>query len=183
MKRLLVAFGALLLLAVAAAPVPAQASVSVGVSIHVGDPYRGFSLHFRSEPNYVLVPSTQVYCAEDDYGRTLYRYGGEWYLVDDDQWYCADSYRGPYRLVREVYVPVQVCDVYRSRYSSWSGGYASYQAPRYRTYSGSGDWTRERVVYQSEPRYESRDTGRRGGGPPDHAPAHGYRRNHGNGRG
>ena len=134
MKRILLLATLVALLASAAIPARSEAAVSVGVSLHVGDPYRGLSLHLRSEPDMALIPATRVYRAQD-FDRDLYRYGRDWYYVDDDYWYRASSYRGPF-------VRVDVSSVPREIWSVPAG---------YRT-----TW----------------------GGPPDHAPAYGYRRNH-----
>ena len=122
MKRTLMIAAALASLALVTAPSASQAA-SVGFSVRIGDPYRGASLHFRSEPDYVVIPGTQVYYVDDYYDSDLYRYGGWYYLVDDGYWYRARSYRGPfiridYRSVPRqfVYVPTN----YRRHWGSTS---------------------------------------------------------------
>ena len=57
MKRTLMIAAALASLAFVSAPSSSQAA-SVGFSVRIGDPYRGAALHFRSEPDYVVVPGT-----------------------------------------------------------------------------------------------------------------------------
>lgn len=134
MKRILLMAPLLALLVPAAIPAKSEAAVSVGVSLHVGDPYRGFSLQFRSQPDMVLVPATRVYYVRD-YDHDLYRYGRSWYYVEDNSWYQSSSYNGPFVQIAVSSVPRQVYNV----------------PTRYR---------------------------RAWGGPPSHAPAYGYRRNH-----
>lgn len=99
---------------------PARAATSVGVSIHVGDPYRGASLAFQSEPDVVLVPATQVYYVRD-YNHDLYRYGSYWYFVENGYWYRAHAWRGPFVNVSFTSVPhaVRVVPVHYRR--NWYG--------------------------------------------------------------
>jgi hypothetical protein len=120
MKRLLIAAAAFASLGLVALPQLSSASTRVGVSINFGDPYRGGALHFRSEPDLILVPSTRVYYV-DDYDYDVYRYGSYWYFIDDGRWYRARSYRGPFVYVRTTTVPraiVQVPPRYRRH---WGG--------------------------------------------------------------
>lgn len=134
MKRLLIAAAALATLGLAGHPTSSIAATSVGVSINIGDPYRGAALHFRSEPDVVLVPDTRVYYVRD-YDYDVYRYGSYWYFIDDGRWFRARSYRGPFVYIHTATVP--------------------------------------RAIVTVPVRY------RRHWGPPPHAVANGYRRNHG----
>lgn len=134
MKRLLITAAALATVGFAALPASSMAATSVGVSINIGDPYRGAALHFRSEPDVVLVPDTRVYYVRD-YDYDVYRYGSYWYFIDDGRWYRARSYRGPFVYIHTASVP--------------------------------------RAIVQVPTRYR-----RHWGGPPPHAVARGYRRNH-----
>jgi hypothetical protein len=134
MKRLLLAAVALATVGLAALPASSMAATSVGVDINIGDPYRGGALHFRSEPDVVLVPDTRVYYVRD-YDYDVYRYGSYWYFIDDGRWFRARSYRGPFVYVHSTSVPRAIVSV----------------PVRYRRH-----W----------------------GGPPPHAVARGYHRNH-----
>lgn len=135
MKRLLIAAVALATVGLAALPASSMAATSVGVDINIGDPYRGGALHFRSEPDVVLVPDTRVYYVRD-YDYDVYRYGSYWYFIDDGRWFRARSYRGPFVYIHSTSVPRAIVSV----------------PVRYRRH-----W----------------------GGPPPHAVARGYHRNHG----
>jgi len=133
MKRLLFT-AALLAVGLSTLTASSKAGTSVGVSINIGDPYRGAALHFRSEPDVVLVPETRVYYVRN-YDYDVYRYGSYWYFIDDGRWYRARSYRGPFIHIRSASVP--------------------------------------RSIMVVPVRYK-----RHWGGPPPHAVARGYHRNH-----
>lgn len=135
MKRLLITAAALATVGLAGLPASSMAATSVGVDINIGDPYRGGALHFRSEPDVVLVPDTRVYYVRN-YDYDVYRYGSYWYFIDDGRWFRARSYRGPFVYVHSTSVPRAIVSV----------------PVRYRRH-----W----------------------GGPPPHAVARGYHRNHG----
>ena len=119
MKRLLLTAFALASVAMFAAG-PAKAGTSVGIDIQVGDPYRGGSISFRSEPRVVLVPSTRVYYV-DDYDYDLYRYGRYWYFVEEGRWYRGRSYRGPFYYVHRTSVPRSVLVVPPRYRRNWDG--------------------------------------------------------------
>jgi hypothetical protein len=120
MRRLLLSVAALASLALAAPTRPADAATSVSVSVNIGDPYRGASLHFRSEPDVVLIPSSDVYYARN-YDRDLYRHGRYWYFVEDGRWFRARSYRGPFIRVSYSSVPRQVLYVPTRYRRNWGG--------------------------------------------------------------
>ena len=83
------------------APASKADAADVSINLRVGDPYRGPSLVFQSEPRVVVVPGTRVYYVQD-YDYDVYRYGNYWYYTYDGGWYRARRYSGPY-----VYVGVQ----------------------------------------------------------------------------
>jgi hypothetical protein len=120
MKRLLMAAVALATVGFAAIPASSTAATSVGVSINIGDPYRGGALHFRSEPDVVLVPDTRVYYVRD-YDYDVYRYGSYWYFIDDGRWYRARSYRGPFMYIHETSVPHAIVTVPVHYRRHWGG--------------------------------------------------------------
>lgn len=160
MKRTLMIAAALATLAFATAPGPAQAA-SVGFSVRIGDPYRGAALHFRSEPDYVVIPGTQVYYVDDYYDQDLYRYGSWWYMVDDGYWYRARSYRGPFIRIDYRSVPRQFTYV-PTRYRRHWGSTSSYFQYRGRDYNDryyqSRDYRyRDRYNRDYGDRYRSRD--------------------------
>lgn len=119
MKRMILAAVALVSVATFAAG-PAKAGTSVGVDIQVGDPYRGASISFRSEPEVVLVPRTKVYYV-DDYDCDLYRYGRYWYFVEEGRWYRARRYSGPFYYVHRTSVPRSVLSIPPRYRRNWDG--------------------------------------------------------------
>jgi len=119
MKRMLLMAVALVSVVTLAAG-PVKATTSVGVNIQVGDPYRGASISFRSEPRVLLVPATKVYYV-DDYDCDLYRYGSFWYFVEEGRWYRARRYSGPFYYVRAGSVPRSVLHVPQRYRRNWNG--------------------------------------------------------------
>lgn len=120
MKRLLMAIVALATVGLAALPASSMAATSVGVDISIGDPYRGAALHFRSEPDVVLVPDTRVYYVRD-YDYDVYRYGRYWYFIEDGRWFRARSYRGPFVYIHTASVPRAIVMVPAKYRRHWGG--------------------------------------------------------------
>lgn len=164
MKRTLMIAAALASLAFVSAPSSSQAA-SVGISVRIGDPYRGAALRFRSEPDYVVVPGTQVYYVDDYYDRDLYRCGSWYYMVDDGYWYRARSYRGPFIRIDFRSVPRQFAYVPTSYRRHWgsSSTYFRYRGGDYgdRYYQGDRSYRtyRTRDHYYGD-RYRNRDRDR-----------------------
>lgn len=141
MKRILLMIALATLLVSAAMPARSEAAVSVGVSLHVGDPYRGLSLHFRSNPDMALIPATQVYYTRN-YDHDLYRYGRSWYYVEDDCWYQSSSYNGPFVQIDVSSVPRQIYTVPTSYRRAWGGPPAHAPAYGYRRNQGQSGYDR-----------------------------------------
>ncbi|HLQ67676.1 MAG TPA: hypothetical protein VK123_10655 [Candidatus Limnocylindrales bacterium] len=180
MKRILMIAAALASLAFAVAPSTTQAATSVGFSVRIGDPYRGTSIRFQSEPDLVLVPRSHVYYVRD-YDRDIYRYGGAWYFVEDGYWYRARSYRGPFYRVDFRFVPREVYMVPTGYRRHWGGSYGYYggrqtwyrdseyrgyrMRDRYGNYRDRSNqdsynrdpYNRDRVYQNQDPRYQNQD--------------------------
>jgi hypothetical protein len=138
----------------------ASARTDVSVDLRIGDPYRGPSLVFRSQPDVVVVPDTRVYYVRD-YDYDLYRYGGYWYYNYDGGWYRARRYNGPfvyigYRSVpREVaYVPVR----YRRHWHAYNEGPHGHAYGHYKAREERRDVREERRDVREE-RRDRRDRG------------------------
>lgn len=122
MRRILMSVLAAASAALIGAASPAKAETSVGIDIHVGDPYRGASIHFESAPRMVMVPDTKVYYVRDDgFDSDVYRYGRYWYFVEEGRWYRAASYNGPFTYIRVVSVPRAVRTVPVRYRRNWNG--------------------------------------------------------------
>jgi len=119
MKRMLLMAVALVLVVMSTAG-PAKAETRVGLNIQIGDPYRGTSISFRSEPDVILVPSTKVYYV-DDYDADLYRYGRFWYFVEEGRWYRAKRYSGPFYYIHATSVPRSVSRISPRYRRNWNG--------------------------------------------------------------
>ena len=95
------------------------AGSSADARVRVGDPYRGAMLDFHEEPAVTLVPSTKVYYARDR-ECDLYRYGRYWYYVENDRWYRARSWQGPYIHLNATSVPRSIRTVPLTYRRHWS---------------------------------------------------------------
>lgn len=98
--------GSLLALGLAA-PALTGAATSVGVNIAIGNAPPPPVMVIRSQPRVVMVPNSTVYVVDDEYDLPydMFRYGTYWYVYNDNYWYRARSYRGPFIAVQERYVP------------------------------------------------------------------------------
>ena len=105
------------------AAVPAGAQT---YSVRVGDTYEGTALDFNTAPRMVLIPDSRVYYVrENNFDNDLYRFGGQWYFVDNGNWYRANSWRGPFVNIRSRDVPMDVYSVPTEYRTSWSAGNGS----------------------------------------------------------
>jgi hypothetical protein len=179
MKRILLMTALAALLVSAAMPARSEAAVSVGVSLHVGDPYQGLSLHFRSQPDMALIPASQVYYTRN-YDHDLYRYGRSWYYVDDDCWYRSSSYNGPFVRIDVSSVPRQISNVPTRYRRAWGGPPAHAPAYGYRRNQdgnrgqNQGGWQRnDRDGNRQNDRWSSND--RRGSNGGNDQPRHNRR--------
>jgi hypothetical protein len=90
-----------------AAPALALANTSVGVSVSIGNAPPPPVMVIREQPRVIVVPGSSVYVVDDDYDLPydMFRYGVYWYVYNNDYWYRARSYRGPFTVVEARYVP------------------------------------------------------------------------------
>jgi hypothetical protein len=138
----------------AALPFAAQsAKAAVSVSIQIGDPYRGASLSFRSEPRVVVVPGSRVHYVRD-YDRDLYRFRNHWYFVENGFWYRSKSWRGPFRHVNFRAVPVEIRRLPIRYRRHWYAPYRDHdrrwESARARDREYDRDWIRVRDEWERD---------------------------------
>ena len=97
----------------------ANAQTRLGVSLSIGDAPPPPVIVVRQEPHVVYVPEARVYYV-DDSRDDWFRVGTYWYIEREGYWYRASSYRGPYRVIEERYVPA---GVWRVPAKHWKGGH------------------------------------------------------------
>ena len=145
MRRFLLATSLLAGL-VAFGPKPASAAISADINLHIGR--RAPHVYFRSEPRGYLIPSSDVYYFDDDYGDyDMFQYGSWYYVNDGGDWYRSRSWRGPFIGVSFETVPSRIFRV-PSRYHHQTRGWYAPQrqwdnGPRYRNdrgYRNDRDW-------------------------------------------
>ena len=66
---------------------------------------------FTEEPSSYMIPNTSVYFVEGNSGYDMYRFGNTWYLVDNGDWFRADSWRGPFISIQTSTVPRTVLTI------------------------------------------------------------------------
>lgn len=119
-------------------------------SVRVGDSYEGTALDFNTAPRMVLIPDSRVYYVrENNFDNDLYRFGGQWYFVDNGNWYRANSWRGPFVNIRSRDVPMDVYRVPTEYRTSWSAGNGS---TRYGERDNNPRYT-DRVTMRTGERY------------------------------
>jgi len=90
------------------------------ISLRIGSRYNGPSISFSTEPDVVAVPGTRgVYYVQDS-DTDIYRYGNNWYMNYNGDWYRAGSYNGPWIFVGYRSVPRDVYSVPSTYRRNWS---------------------------------------------------------------
>ena len=87
--------------------VPAARAGQLGVDIHIGNVPPPPRVVFYQRPHMILVPGTPVYVVDYDErpAYDMFRYGGYYWIYDDNYWYRASRYNGPFVYVETRYVP------------------------------------------------------------------------------
>lgn len=101
--------------------------------LRIGDRYRGPDLGFYDEPRLVTVRgrSGVYYVQDSDFD--VYRYGNNWYMNYNGDWYRASSHRGPWIFVGYRAVPRTVTTVparYRKHWRSHKDVHYTYRLSR-----------------------------------------------------
>jgi len=92
----------------------ASASGSLGVTLTIGNAPPPPVIVIREQPRCVVVAGSSVYVVaddEDDIPYDMFRYGVFWYVYNDNYWYRARGYRGPFTVVDARYVPRAIISV------------------------------------------------------------------------
>jgi hypothetical protein len=63
------------------------------------------------QPDMRIIPSTNVYYVRDASGYEMYRYANTWYLMDNGQWYSANTWRGPFAVITVNGVPREITTI------------------------------------------------------------------------
>ena len=75
---------------------------------------------FDTQPDLRIIPSTNVYYLRDNSGYEMYRYGNTWYVMDNGQWYSANTWRGPFVTIGVGTVPRDIMTVPYAYRRYWS---------------------------------------------------------------
>jgi hypothetical protein len=120
-----------------------------------------FRVSFGTAPRWRTVEGSRVEIIGDaNHPYDMFRYGGRYYVYNNDRWYSSTDWRGDFAYIDDNVVPVEIhrvprnywraypvawTDVDRSGGGSWSGG-ASYGNDGY-----GNDGTTFRVSFNSRP--------------------------------
>lgn len=88
-----------------------------------GNVYRGsgsFHVGLNNEPSMAIIPGTRVFYLRDESDVDLYRYGNNWYMVDNGTWYRAGSWSGPFYRVTMSSVPGAVLEIPSGYRKTWT---------------------------------------------------------------
>jgi len=114
-------------------------TASGSITLRIGDRYRGPDLGFYNEPDaYPISGRPGVYYVRDS-RNDVYRYGNNWYMNYNGDWYRASSYRGPWVFVSYRSVPRSIYTVPTQYRRTWS----DYRDQHYttNTYGTRGSFT------------------------------------------
>jgi hypothetical protein len=123
MKAIRVLAGCALALSVA---VPAMARTDFHVSLNLGTAPPAPVVYVHRAPRTVWLPQYQVSVVNDPYymnGEDSFHVGAYWYVYDDGYWYRARSWRGPFAVISDRYVPTTLARVPARhwRHERWTG--------------------------------------------------------------
>jgi hypothetical protein len=88
-----------------------------------GNVYRGsgsFHVGLNNEPSMAIIPGTRVFYLRDESDVDLYRYGSNWYMVDNGTWYRAGSWSGPFYRITMSSVPSVVLEIPSGYRKTWT---------------------------------------------------------------
>ena len=85
-------------------PAHAETQSWFGFSIGVGNAPPAPRVVYVQRPETYWVPGTAVYVVESS-SDDMFLYGGSWYVMNDNYWYRARSYSGPFVAVDVRQVP------------------------------------------------------------------------------
>ena len=136
-----------LLAIVIAVPAMARTSVSIGVGFNMPPPL----VVYRREPAWVMCPEERVYYVDDEnLGYDYFRYGGWYWIYENDSWFRSHRYNGPFAAVRADYVPAPI----------WRVGYGDHYRWRHRPSSMPPGLARRYARGGGPPGWEREDRGR-----------------------
>ena len=95
-------------------------TTSPSITLRIGSRYNGPSLSFSTEPEVVEVPGARGVYYVQDADQDVYRYGTNWYMNYNGDWYRSASYNGPWVFVGYRSVPRNVYSVPSTYRRNWT---------------------------------------------------------------
>lgn len=88
---------------------PAFAATDLRVSINLSNAPPPPVVVVQHAPRTVWLPESRVYVVDDsDFDDDYFQCGGYWYVYRSNYWYRARTWRGPYSVIEQRYVPHSV---------------------------------------------------------------------------
>jgi hypothetical protein len=126
---------------------PALADTDFHVRVNLGNAPPPPRVYVQHAPRTEWLPQYQVSVVNDpDFDDDYFQAGGYWYVYRDNYWYRARSWRGPFVVIDERYVPRSIGMVPANhwRHSRWTGPYNAGYDNRYNRYDNRWDNGRHR---------------------------------------
>ena len=91
---------------------PAFAATDFRVNVNLGNAPPPPMVVVQHPPRTVWLPDQRVSVVRDpDFDGDYFQVGGYWYVYNDNYWYRARSWRGPFVVIDARYVPVSIARV------------------------------------------------------------------------
>lgn len=88
---------------------PALAATDISVRLNLGNAPPPPRIYVQHAPRTVWLPEARLSVVRDpDFDGDYFQVGGYWYVYQSNYWYRARSWRGPFTVIDERYVPQSV---------------------------------------------------------------------------
>ena len=104
---------------------PAFAQTNFRVRLDLGNAPPPPRVYVQHAPRTVWLPQQRVSVVSDpDFDDDYFQVGGYWYVYSNNYWYRARSWRGPFVVIDERYVPqsIAIVPTRHWRHNRWSPG-------------------------------------------------------------
>ena len=122
---------------------PAFAATDFRVRVNLGNAPPPPVVYVNHAPRTVWLPAARVSVVSDpDFDDDYFQVGAYWYVYRAGYWYRARSWRGPFTVIDDRYVPTSITMVPARhwRHSRWAGPRYASTSPGYDRYQRGERW-------------------------------------------